>query len=139
MISIRSRQDYEGMESDSVELTTTGALTPTEGGYQLSYQESELTGMEGTLTSFLISPDRVVLTRTGELNSQMVFERGVRHLSLYSTPMGSMEVGVATRVMRSTIGEDGGELEVDYAIDINHQMAGQNFFSLTVREARISQ
>jgi uncharacterized beta-barrel protein YwiB (DUF1934 family) len=95
--------------------------------------------MEGTLTSFHILPDRVVLTRTGELNSQMVFQKGVRHLSLYSTPMGSMEVGVATRVMRSTIGEGGGELEVDYAIDINHQMAGQNSFSLTVREARISQ
>jgi uncharacterized beta-barrel protein YwiB (DUF1934 family) len=139
MISIRSRQDYEGMESDSVELTTTGLLSRTENGYCITYQESALTGMEGTSTSLQISPRRVVITRTGQLNSQIVFEKDVRHLSLYTTPMGRLEVGVATRRLYSTINDQGGELEADYAIDIGHQLTGKNFFSLTVREAEITQ
>lgn len=139
MISIRSRQEYEGTSPDSIELTTTGALMRTNGGFQLSYEESELTGLEGTRTSFHISPNRVILTRSGQLNSEMVFEKGVRHLSHYITPAGCLEVGVATRKMHSTIDETGGVLEVDYSIDIDHQLAGESSFSLTVREAIISQ
>jgi uncharacterized beta-barrel protein YwiB (DUF1934 family) len=122
-----------------VELTTTGLLSRTENGYCITYQESALTGMEGTSTSLQISPRRVVITRTGQLNSQIVFEKDVRHLSLYSTPMGQLEVGVATRRLYSTINDQGGELEVDYAIDIDHQLTGKNYFSLTVREAEITQ
>jgi uncharacterized beta-barrel protein YwiB (DUF1934 family) len=139
MISIHSRQEFEEGTPDSVELTTTGLLSRTENGYCITYQESALTGMEGTSTSLQISPRRVIITRTGQLNSQMVFEKDVRHLSLYTTPMGRLEVGVATRRLYSTINDQGGELEVDYAIDIDHQLTGKNFFSLTVREAEITQ
>lgn len=135
MISILGLQEYENADPDSIELTITGKLTRTAHGYHLSYQESELTGMEGTHTSFEISPSHVVLTRTGLMNSEMVFERGVRHLSLYKTPYGNFEIGVATRHIHSTIDENGGELEVNYAIDIDHQLAGENRFSLKVREA----
>jgi uncharacterized beta-barrel protein YwiB (DUF1934 family) len=53
--------------------------------------------------------------------------------------MGQLEVGVATRRLYSTINDQGGELEVDYAIDIDHQLTGKNYFSLTVREAEITQ
>ena len=138
MISIHSRQEFEEGAPDSVELTTTGLLSRTENGYCITYEESALTGMEGTSTSLQISPRRVIITRTGQLNSQMVFEKDVRHLSLYTTPMGRLEVGVATRRLYSTINDQGGELEVDYAIDIGHQLTGKNFFSLTVREAEIT-
>lgn len=139
MISILGLQEYENMDNDSVELTTAGKLTRTDKGYHLSYEESALTGMEGTLTSFEILPHRVVLTRTGQLCSEMVFEPGVRHLSLYDTPYGSLEVGVAARKVYSTIGDQGGELEVNYSIDIDHKLAGENAFSLKVREAKVSQ
>lgn len=139
MISIHSRQEYEDAAPDSVDLTTAGALSRTEQGYCVTYEESVLTGLEGTRTSLDITPKRVVLTRTGGLNSQIVFETGVRHLSLYTTPMGNLEVGVATRRLHSTMGDNGGRLEVDYSIDIDHQLAGENYFSLTVRRTNISQ
>lgn len=136
MISIRGLQDYENTDSDSIELVTAGTLERTEQGYFLSYQESAITGMEGTTTSFEISPRMVTLTRTGVVCSQMVFEAGRRHLSLYQTPYGSMEVGVAARSVHSTIGEQGGELKIDYAIDIDHALAGENTFHIKVKEAK---
>lgn len=138
MISILGLQEYEDTDGDSIELTTAGQLTRTAKGYNLSYEESALTGMEGTHTSFDIMPDHVVLTRTGQLCSEMVFQQGVRHLSMYNTPYGSLEVGVAARKVRSTIGDHGGELEINYSIDIDHKLAGENRFSLKVREARVS-
>ncbi len=136
IISIRGLQEYEGIDKDSIELVTAGTLTSTGQGYNLTYEESAITGMDGTVTSFDISPQRVTLIRTGPICSEMVFEAGRRHLSLYQTPYGNMEVGVRARIMRCTLDENGGELEVDYAIDIDHAMAGENRFRIQVRESK---
>lgn len=138
-ISILGLQEYEDINPDSIELTTGGKLTVMPYGYHLSYWESELTGMEGTLTSFQISPGRIVLTRTGTTTSEMVFEQGVRHLSLYNTPYGQLEIGVFSRAVSSTLDEHGGEIHVRYAIDIDHQLAGESNIHLKVRESAVSQ
>ena len=134
VISIKGIQKYEGQDSDTIELVTEGRLTRDEGGYTLSYQESELTGLEGTLTTFQIERDRVTLLRVGEVNSQMVFEEGRRHLSMYDTPYGALSVGINTRKMRAELDARGGSIEIDYAIEIDHALAGQNLFRIHVRE-----
>ena len=134
VISIKGIQNYEGQDSDTIELVTEGRLTRDEGGYTLSYQESELTGLEGTLTTFQIERDRVTLLRVGEVNSQMVFEEGRRHLSMYDTPYGALSVGINTRKMRAELDARGGSIEIDYAIEIDHALAGQNLFRIHVRE-----
>lgn len=139
MISILGLQEYEDINPDSIELTTNGKLNVTPYGYHLSYEESELTGMEGTLTSFEVRPGRIVLTRTGTTTSEMVFEQGIRHLSLYDTPYGQLEIGVFSRVVESSLNEHGGEIRVRYAIDIDHQLAGENNIHLKVRESAVSQ
>lgn len=136
MISIRGYQAYEGNEDDSMSLLTEGRLSQTEDGYQLSYEETELTGMEGTTTTFQIQGPRVTLMRMGSVCSQMVFEEGRRHLSLYSTPYGNLEVGISTSHLRSTINPQGGKLEIDYSIEIDHVLAGHNAFRISVREAQ---
>lgn len=139
IISILGLQEYEDINPDSIELTTNGTMTITPDRIHLTYMESELTGMAGTRTSFDIQPGRIRLTRTGTTISEMVFETGVRHLSLYNTPYGTLEIGVFSRAVESTLGEKGGEINVRYAIDIDHQLAGESNISLKVREAAVSQ
>ena len=134
IISIKGKQVNEN-GPDEMELVTAGRLVRNEqGGFTVSYQESELTGLEGTTTVVRINGSRVTLLREGTVNSQMVFEEGRKHLSMYETPYGSLSVGINTRRMRSTVGETGGDLEIDYAIEIDNLLAGQNFFRMTVRE-----
>ena len=79
---------------------------------------------------------KILPPRIGEVNSQMVFEQGRRHLSLYDTPYGSLSVGVSTRKMHAELGLSGGSIEIDYAIEIDHAVAGQNLFQINVREKR---
>ena len=67
-----------------------------EEGFALVYPESELTGLEGTLTTFRIAPDRITLLREGTINSEMIFEEGQKHFSLYETPFGGLMLGVNT-------------------------------------------
>ena len=105
-----------------------------DAGYTLSYQESEITGLEGTLTTFQVEPDCITLMRMGEFNSQMVFQPGRRHFSMYDTPYGALSIGVNTKKMRADLDENGGEIEIDYAIEIDHAVAGENTFRIDVRE-----
>ena len=134
VISIKGTQRYDNNDPDVIELVTQGRLTRDGESYTLSYQESELTGLEGTLTTFQIERDRVTLLRVGEVNSQMVFEEGRRHLSMYDTPYGALSVGINTRKMRAELDARGGNIEIDYAIEIDHALAGQNLFRIHVRE-----
>lgn len=136
IISIRGMQNYQGKDDEPVELITEGRLAgDIESGYTLSYQESHITGLEGTLTTFQIEKNRITLLRMGEVNSQMVFEEGRKHLSLYETPYGAFTVGVNTHKARAAIGDTGGDIEINYAIEIDHAVAGENFFRINVRES----
>ncbi|MDE6280452.1 MAG: DUF1934 domain-containing protein, partial [Oscillospiraceae bacterium] len=110
IISIKGKQLYAESSPDEIELVTSGTLKRDGlGGFTVSYQESELTGLEGTTTKLHIHGGKVTLLREGNINSQMVFEEGRRHLSMYETPYGELSIGVNTRRMRSTRGEAGGD------------------------------
>ena len=135
VISIKGMQKYEGNDPDTVELVTAGRLMKDKAGYTLSYQESEITGLEGTLTTIQVEGEQVTLMRMGEFNSQMVFKEGRRHLSMYNTPYGAMSVGVNTRHLLADLSDKGGDIEIDYAIEIDHAIAGRSVFQIKVREA----
>lgn len=136
IISVKGRQEFENAPADGVELLTQGSLRLEDGVYTLTYQESQVTGMEGTQTTIQVERDgeRVTLMRTGGYNSQMVFEEGRRHLSLYQTPYGSMTVGINTWHLLAELDEHGGEIEVDYMIEIEHAAVGRNVFQIRIKE-----
>ena len=90
VISIKGMQTYEGTPPDIIELVTEGRLVRDGGGYTLSYQESELTGLEGTLN---------------------------------------------TRQLLADLNDQGGDIEVDYSVEVDHALAGRNIFRISVKEA----
>ena len=135
VISIKGVQKYEGTAPDTMELVTKGRLSRVGESYTLSYQESELTGLEGTLTTIQVDGGQVTLMRVGEFNSQLVFQEGRRHLSMYNTPYGAMSIGVNTRHLMASLTDQGGDIEVDYTIEVDHALAGRNVFRIYVKES----
>ena len=83
LLSVRGRQTYGDQEQDTIELVTEGTMVFRDGGWDISYEETALTGMEGVTTTFRVEPGKVTLLRTGKLNSTMVFQENVAHDSLY--------------------------------------------------------
>lgn len=136
VISIKGMQNFEGALPDVIELVTEGRLARDGESYTLSYQESELTGLEGTLTTIQVDGEQVTLMRVGEFNSQLVFQEGRRHLSMYNTPYGAMTIGVNTRHLLAQLTDQGGDIEVDYAIEVDHAMTGRSIFRINVKEAQ---
>ena len=135
VISIKGVQKYEGTAPDTMELVTKGRLSRVGESYTLSYQESELTGLEGTLTTIQVDGGQVTLMRVGEFNSQLVFQEGRRHLSMYNTPYGAMSIGVNTRHLMASLTDQGGDIEVDYTIEVDHALTGRNVFRINVKES----
>ena len=134
MLSIRGEQYFDDIDPDGTELLTAGTMEwLDEGRVLLEYQETELTGMEGTTTTFDVNGSKVTLTRTGTVNSQMVFEEGRQHTSLYETPFGEVTVDIQTSRLRHNLSERGGVMDIKYSIAVEHTVTGRNCFKIRVK------
>lgn len=133
VLSLRGRQTYDGQEPDVIELVTDGTMEFRDGGWDISYEESELTGLAGVTTTFRVEPGKVILTRTGNLRSQMIFQQGVAHDSLYQMPFGAMLITVRAQSLFFDIVPDGGVIDLVYSIEIEHSAAGTVDYHLDIR------
>ena len=133
MITIHSIQNIDGRDCDGPELITQGTYDYAPDGVRLSYMESELTGMGGTRTDLQIKPEEVILSRRGRVNAQMVFRRGEKERFRYQTEFGALSLGVRTQRLESTLGEHGGDVEIEYDLNFNQSYLSRNRFLINVK------
>jgi len=134
LITIDGVQSYDG-EEDRVSLSTFGEFRRENDSFFISYNESAATGFEGDVTSLEIESDKkVVLHRRGISNTQLIIERGRRHLSHYLTGYGGAMVGIKADTIDNRLHDSGGELQLLYSLDINASLLSQNKLSITVKE-----
>ena len=133
VLAIRGRQTYAGQEPEVIELVTEGTMLYRNGGWDISYEESALTGLEGVTTTFRVEPGKVELTRTGALQSKMVFEEGVPHDTLYQMAFGTLLMTVKATFVFFDIVEDGGTIDLSYNLDIENTEAGIIDYHLDIR------
>ena len=133
VLSLRGTQTYEGQEPDVIELVTEGTMEFCDGGWNISYEESELTGLAGVTTTFRVEPGKVTLTRTGKLHSQMIFQEGQTHDSLYRMEFGALLMTVRATGVFFDIVPDGGVIDLCYEIEIEHSAAGLIEYHLDIR------
>ena len=132
-LAIEGRQTYQDQEPEIIQLVTDGTMEFRNGGWDISYEESELTGLAGVTTTFRVEPGMVTLTRKGALNSTMIFQQNVVHESLYQMPFGALMLAVkATRVVFDIV-SDGGFIDLSYNINIENSEAGVIDYHLDIR------
>ena len=133
ILSIQGRQTYLGQEPETIRLDTEGTLEFRSGGWDITYEESALTGLEGVTTTFRVEPGKVTLSRVGKLTSRMVFQERVPHDSLYQMEFGALMITVnATRVYYDLV-PDGGTIDLVYEISIENTEAGIIDYHLDIR------
>ena len=123
-LSIRGQQTYLGQEPDVIELVTEGTLEFDGNGWDLVYEESALTGLDGVTTTFRVEPEKIILTRVGKLHSQMIFQIGVPHDSLYQMDFGALMLTVCASRIETDLSDNGGVIDLSYSIEIEHSTAG---------------
>ena len=137
LISICSMQNLDGQDNDGPELITQGSYDYAPDGIRFSYMESELTGLDGTKTTFHVLPDEVILSRRGAVNAQMVFHRGEKRSFRYQTGVGALDMGVDTHRLEWKMDEHGGHMEIEYDLNVEQSFLSRNKFIINVREKEL--
>ena len=133
MLSIQGRQHYNNQDPDVIELVTEGWMESVDGGYRIEYQESDLTGLKGVTTTFLVTSNQIELIRTGNLNSRMVFRLGMPHDSLYQMEFGALMITVTATSLLFDLTPAGGFIDLVYNIEIEKSEAGTIDYHLDIR------
>ena len=118
LITIKGTMEQDG-RSETVELMTHGGFTHRDGCFFIVYRETEATGYEGSTTTVKIAEDarRVAMLRYGKAASQLIIEKGTRHLCHYETGYGAISLGVAADVIEHQLTDEGGRVQFSYTLD----------------------
>ena len=131
MISLSTIQ-YAAEGEDKIELLTKGRFAEKDGKYYIIYEESEVTGFEGTTTTIKVSEDKLTLTSRGRFNSRMEFIRGEKRLCNYPTPYGAIPVAVDPISLETNLNGEGGSVDITYMLDLSNQLYAKNELKLRV-------
>lgn len=136
LLKIRGTQSDGGEESD-IEFFTEGDIMRWGHGWKLSYQESEISGMEGATTVIHAMKEKVTMHRKGEYGARMEFKKGLPFLGSYQTPYGELRLQLYPTIVRCELEEDGlGEIELKYQLEIGDAGVGVNHLQIDIMESR---
>lgn len=119
IISIVSNASME--QGEVIEVVSPGKYIKMDSGYKAIYEETEISGMEGTTTILTINDKEVLLEREGTTTTKMLFNEKEPSVSLYNTPYGMMELTINTKKLDVEVDDNGGSVKIDY----NMAIAGQ--------------
>ncbi|QSX08152.1 DUF1934 domain-containing protein [Alkalibacter rhizosphaerae] len=135
-LSITGRTKHrEGME-DVIELVTQGELYRKSNSDYIIYDETEVSGLEGTTTTLEIDRQKMSIMRLGSTNSHMTFETGKKKFNTYTTPYGDMVMSIYTRNLAVDYDKDDQpvDIRVDYNVEIQGLMETTNELNIHVKQ-----
>lgn len=135
IISIIGIQTING-QSEKTEFTTTGKYKNSGKNKVIEYREYDNSAVKyGSIASLNVCDGKIVtLTRDDVDEASMVLEKGKRHLCNYNTMIGSITLGVFTNKLTSSLGDDGGTLDVEYSLDLNCDISSEHKLTVNVRK-----
>ena len=119
IISVKSLSNLD--PNDAIEVVTPGKFIIEDNGFKAIYEESEISGMEGTTTTLNIQDNILVLDRVGSTTTNMEFKEGTVAVSLYNTPYGVLSLNIDTEKLNININENGGEIYSKYTLGLEGQ------------------
>lgn len=133
-VHIRNAQLVDG-QPENIEMTVVGEAYAEDNRIAICYEEYD-EEMQKIETVVRAEADKFVsVTRSGAYQSQMLFERGKRNTSVYSTPYGDLVMGMYTKTIENTLPLEGamnGTLSFSYTTDFAGQGGIENAMTLKV-------
>ena len=133
LLTVRTVQLVPGELPDIMELQSEGVLQKFDDRVEISYLETQMTGLEGVTTTFTLYGDNeMTLTRDGEkLKNKMVFRVGEKTDSLYDVGFGALLVSISTQQIKKNLQK--GEFFVEYTVEVEHTFMGTNTYNVSFR------
>lgn len=129
-IKVKGTQIDEYNEKDDVELRTNGIFTKKGDKYYIKYDESKLSGMEGSTTTLIISTTKVKMKRFGTSEITMEFKEGEKYSSSYKTPYGLFSMDIKTYKVDVKISESDISIFIKYRLHMGIDKESVNTLSV---------
>ena len=127
-------EPLEEAEKKELELVTDARYLDDGSRVSISYTEGEISGMGGSTTTISFqknAPALITMTRTGDVRTALVFEKGARHISVYQTPLMPFEVAVYTEAVENDLAENG-KLHLSYTVELRGANAEKTELFLSI-------
>lgn len=122
----------ETSQEDTIEFTTAAALASRGGITRITYDETELSGVEGCKTMITINGQKLKMQRSGRdlpSGTIMEFEEGKRYHGLYETPYGNIGMEILTNSVNF---ESENKISVDYSLSLQGLVESRNKLDIEV-------
>ncbi|MBQ6893057.1 MAG: DUF1934 domain-containing protein [Clostridia bacterium] len=127
--------DFDDEKGETTTLTTECTVADKGARIEIEYEESEITGMEGSKTKVFFdksNPSLVSILREGAVSTALVFEEGRRHLCIYETPYFPIELCVDTLSLENSLSYNGGSMKAEYLVEMNGVLAEKTIITISI-------
>ena len=74
-----------------------------------------------TVNYIKISSRGMEVRKKGQVNTHMVFEQGKRNMAFYTTPFGTLEMGISATNLELEESDGQIAIKVNYSLDLNQE------------------
>lgn len=130
---ISSVKDENGRQQPSEQICF-GRMAEKNGTNYVFYEESEVTGLEGTKTTIKWNDERIIILRSGTLDHRQEFCQGLVDKSLYQTPYLKIPLETATKYLYTGFRKGVWNLEIEYFLSHSGQPYGDMKILIEIEE-----
>ena len=120
-------------EQEPLEIVVPGQYYYRNGSHYLRYEEMMDDTAQPTVNYIKMSSQGVEVRKQGQVNVHMVFEQGKKNMTLYSTPFGTLQMGIAATSLELKESEENLQMKADYALDMNEEHVADCYLAIQVQ------
>ena len=106
---------------EPIEIVVPGEYYFRNGIHYLRYEELLEDQGDPTINYIKISSRGMEVRKKGVVNTHMVFEQGKRNMALYTTPFGTLEMGISATSLELQESDGRIDMKVNYSLDMNQE------------------
>lgn len=126
--------DIDSEEAESVEIVTKGKYLK-KGDHRIVRFEEVVEAVGITKNTVRFGEDHAEVSRTGAMEMYLYFYPGKKTSSDYSTPYGTMLVGINTTRYKLTENPDDINIGIGYELSVNHEFLANCTININIRSA----
>lgn len=134
LIHVRGLQMLEDEGQDEpIEIVVPGQYYFRNGSHYLRFEEIVEEQQKPVINYIKFSNGGLEVRKQGAYNVHMVFEQGKRNMTYYSTPYGTLQMGIAATNLQLQESDSRIDMQVDYALDMNEEHIADCYLAIQVQ------
>ena len=138
IITICGLQNGPETDGEPIEMTVFGEYFYKNNKHYILYDEVMEGESQVTKNRIKISNGQMELTKSGVVNVNMLFEDGMKHITQYHTPYGSLRMGIDARKVEIQESEHEIYVSADYAMEMNDEFVADCHITIHAKSKGIT-